>query len=87
MQIAEKETPILVYGTNWCPDCVRVRKFLDAHHIEYRWFNINEDPRACAFVEKTNHGYQSVPTIVWPDGSYLVEPSLMQLSSKLELNE
>jgi mycoredoxin len=81
----EYNSLILVYGTNWCPDCIRVRKFLDTRNIDYRWFNIDKDPDACSFVEMTNHGFQSVPTIVWPDGSILVEPSLKQLISKLDL--
>jgi len=85
--MVKSDTPILVYGTSWCPDCIRVRKFLDSHFVDYQWFNINEDARACAFVEKTNRGYQSVPTIVWPDGSYLVEPTLNQLITKLGLVE
>jgi len=78
-------SPILVYGTNWCPDCSRVRRYLDANNIDYQWLNINKDPIACAIVEKVNHGNQSVPTVIWPDGSYLVEPSIKQLRDKLGL--
>ncbi|MFH2039973.1 MAG: glutaredoxin domain-containing protein [Chloroflexota bacterium] len=80
-----EETPILIYGTNWCPDCYRVRKFMDANNIAYQWININKDPSACAIVEKVNNGNRSVPTIIWPDGSHLVEPSLKQLNHKLGL--
>lgn len=79
------DSPILVYGTTWCPDCIRVRKYLDSRNVDYSWFNIDKDPDARSFVEKTNHGFRSVPTIVWPDGSILVEPSLKQLISKLGL--
>lgn len=83
-----KSDPLIqVYGTNWCSDCIRVRKFLDSRQVDYQWFNINEDARACEFVEKSNRGFQSVPTIVWPDGSYLVEPTLNQLITKLKLVE
>ena len=81
----EIDSPILVYGTSWCPDCIRVRKYLDSQNVDYSWFNIDKDSDACSFVEKTNHGFRSVPTIVWPDGSILVEPSLKQLISKLGL--
>jgi mycoredoxin len=79
-----EKSPIQIYGTNGCPDCVRVRMYLDGHNIAYNWLNINEDPSACEYVEKVNHGYQSVPTIVWPDGSLLVEPSIKQLIQKLK---
>lgn len=74
---------IVVYGTNWCPDCIRVRRFLDANNIDYRWLNINHDASACAIVEEVNNGNQSVPTIIWPDGTFLVEPSIRQLREKL----
>ena len=74
---------IVVYGTNWCPDCIRVRKFLDSKNIVYQWLNINQDLGACAIVQKVNNGNQSVPTIIWPDGTYLVEPSIKQLRDKL----
>ncbi len=83
--MSKEETPILIYGTNWCPDCTRVRKFMDANNIAYVWINIKKDPSACAIVEKVNNGNQSVPTISWPDGSFLVEPSIKQLRDKLGL--
>jgi len=77
---------ILVYGTDWCPDCIRLLRYLEANKIEYQWLNINKDASACEIVEGINHGNQSVPTIIWPDGSYLVEPSIKQLKDKLELS-
>ena len=80
-----QDPPILIYGTNWCPDCTRVLKFMDANNIVYLWININKEPSARAIVEKINKGNRSVPTIIWPDGSFLVEPSIKQLSNKLGL--
>lgn len=81
------DTPtILVYGTDWCPDCIRVRRYLDANKIEYQWLNINNDANACEIVKKVNHGNQSVPTLIWQDGSFLVEPSIKQLKEKLGLS-
>lgn len=74
---------IICYGTDWCFDCHRARKFFDEHNITYQWVNIDRDPQAEAFVQKVNNGYRSVPTIVWPDGSILVEPSRRELARKL----
>lgn len=81
------ETPaeIIVYGTNWCFDSRRARTFLDQHKIAYRWVDIDLDAQARAFVEQVNNGYRSVPTIIFPDGSKLVEPSLRQLMQKFGL--
>lgn len=75
--------PLTIYGTRWCPDCLRVRRYLDQNKIEYRWIDINHDREAADFVIATNHGNRSVPTIVFPDGSILVEPSNSQLAEKV----
>ena len=81
-----EDTPeIVLYGTKWCGDTRRARMFLENHQIAYHWIDIDLDPEAARFVEKTNRGYRSVPTIVFPDGSILVEPSSSQLAVKLGL--
>lgn len=79
------EPKIIVYGTTWCGDCRRARRFLDNHEIDYEWININQDREAEAYVRQVNHGNRSVPTIVFPDGSILVEPSNLQLARKLNI--
>jgi len=79
-----KPEGITVYGTTWCSDCVRAKRYLDAHHVAYRWVNIEEDAVARARVEEINRGMRSVPTIVFPDGSVLVEPSDQQLAARLQ---
>lgn len=75
--------PIIVYGTNWCPDCRRAQRVLDQHGAHYTYINIEHDPAAAEFVIKVNNGNRSVPTIVFPDGSILVEPSNRALQEKL----
>jgi len=78
------ETPqITLYGTTWCGGSRRTRLLLDQHQIPYRWVDIDLDEEAAKYVESLNHGYRSVPTIVWPDGSLLVEPSADELARKL----
>jgi mycoredoxin len=77
---------IVVYGTWWCPDCRRVNRLLKKRGIEYRWVNIAKDPAAMAIVEEINQGLQSVPTIIFPDGEILVEPSSAELEAKLDTN-
>lgn len=76
---------ITIYATEWCWDCRRARKFLGQHAIPFRWVNIDHDPEAEKFVKQTNKGMRSVPTIVFPDGSILVEPSNQQLERKLDI--
>ncbi len=76
---------IVVYGTTWCPDCTSSRRFLDRQQIAYRWIDIDQDAAAREHVEQLNGGYRSVPTIVFPDGSILVEPTDKELARKLGL--
>lgn len=75
----------IVYGATWCPDCKRAKKFFGEHRIQYINVDIDEDPEAVAFVEKVNKGLRIIPTIIFPDGQVLVEPSNAQLAVKLGL--
>jgi mycoredoxin len=77
------QTEIIIYGTTWCGGSRRARLLFDRHQIAYQWVDIDRDQTAAAFVEKANKGYRSVPTIVWPDGSMLVEPSEDVLAKKM----
>ncbi len=79
-----KEDRIVVYATRWCPDCSRVRRLLDEMKIEYMLIDIDEDEKGKEYVMRINHGNKSVPTIVFPDGSVLVEPSNIILKQKLK---
>lgn len=79
------DSSIIIYATNWCWDCRRARKFLDDHQIAYQWINIDKDKQAEQYVVKVNKGMRSVPTIIFPDGTLLVEPSNTQLAEKLNL--
>lgn len=74
---------IVMYGTSWCPDCARSKSFLDRHHIPYSWVDIEKDAKARDYVVRVNHGMRRVPTIVFPDGSVLVEPSDAELGKKV----
>ena len=75
---------ILVYATSWCFDCRRARMFLDQHSIPYRWIDIDHDKDGEQLVKQTNRGFRSVPTIVFPDGRILVEPSDQELAAAFQ---
>lgn len=76
---------IVMYGTTWCRDCRRAKQFLGDQRIHYTFVNIEHDPDAMAYVERVNKGMRRVPTIVFPDGGILVEPSNADLAAKLGL--
>jgi mycoredoxin len=74
---------ITIYGTPWCGDCRRALRVLDQYQANYHYVDIESDNVARGYVERLNNGYQSVPTIQFPDGSVLVEPSSATLAEKL----
>jgi thioredoxin reductase (NADPH) len=76
---------ITVYSTVWCPDCKRAKRFFAEQRVPYVNIDIEHDAEAMAFVERANNGMHSIPTVVFPDGSILVEPSNAQLAEKLGL--
>lgn len=80
------EQNITMYGASWCPDCKRSRVFLDEHSIKYNYIDIDQSPEAIIEVERINSGMRKIPTIIFNDGSTLVEPSNKQLSEKLGLS-
>lgn len=76
---------IIVYGATWCPDCRRSKQFLGEHRIPFNWVDIQQDASAVETVERINNGNRSIPTIVFPDGDIMVEPSNSELAEKLGL--
>ena len=83
--MTENPSQIIMYGTTWCYDSKKARNILETNQIPFTFINIDEDMEGRRFVEKVNNGNRSVPTIVFPDGSMLVEPSSMELKEKLGL--
>lgn len=74
---------LIVYGTYWCPDCKRAKKFLGEQRVPYTWVDIEKDDAARAYVEGMNRGKRIIPTIVFPDGTVMVEPSNAAIAAKL----
>jgi glutaredoxin-like protein len=77
---------IIIYSTDWCGDCKRAKRFFDEHGIAYENVNIEQNAEAMEFVKRINNGNRSVPTIVFPDGTILVEPRTSQLAEKLGID-
>ena len=81
-----QEANITVYGAPWCPDCRRSKQFLGEQRIPYLWVDIDEDEEGRNRVQALNDGKQIIPTIVFQDGSILVEPSNADLAAKLGIS-
>jgi len=75
---------IIVYGHPACPGVPPVRALLWRSGAAFAYINIYQDIAARQHVREINSGYESVPTLVFPDGSTLTEPSIGELKRKLE---
>ena len=75
---------ILVYGHPTCPNIGPVRGLLTQSKVKFEYIDIHQDGDAAARVRAINNGNESVPTLVFPDGSTLTEPTVGELRSKLE---
>lgn len=76
---------IIIYGTEWCGDCYRARRILKTTNIPFEWVDIDNNQAGENYVLSINNGMRSVPTIVFEDGSVLIEPSNRQLKDKLRI--
>ena len=76
---------IKVYGAGWCPDCRRAKRFLGDQRIPFEWHDIEVDPDGVRTVQERNDGNDIIPTIIFPDGSHLSEPSNEELAEKIGL--
>lgn len=74
---------LTVYGASWCSDVKRSRALLDSLSVEYDYFDVEEDSAAEQRVRALQDGERRIPTLVWPDGTHLVEPSDDELSAHL----
>lgn len=75
---------IILYGHTTCPGVPPVKGVLNQINAPYEYVNIHQDTEAAVQVRDINNGYESVPTLVFPDGSTLTEPSFAELKVKLE---
>lgn len=75
---------IIVYGHSFCPMVPPIRIILNKSEIDYQYVNIHQDENARQRVQTINNGNESVPTLIFPDGTSLTEPSYTELLHKLE---
>ena len=75
--------PLTMYTTTWCGFCRRLKSQLGREGIEVREVDIELDPEAADFVMSVNGGNQTVPTLLFADGSALVNPSVAQVKERL----
>jgi mycoredoxin len=77
-------TELTMYTTTWCGYCRQLKRQLDEAGLAYSEVNIETTPGAAEFVMSVNGGNQTVPTMLFPDGSTLTNPSMAQVRAQLE---
>ncbi|MBI4789699.1 MAG: hypothetical protein HY782_21930 [Chloroflexi bacterium] len=74
MDNMERDT-LIVYGHDYCWQSQLLKRALRDHHIEHEWRDVVQgDPQYQIDVKKLARGYLSVPTVIFPDGTVMVEP-------------
>lgn len=76
---------VRMYSTPWCGYCQRLKAQMGREGIAYEEIDIEADPEAAAFVESVNGGNQTVPTVVFDDGTAMTNPSIGEVKGKLGL--
>lgn len=77
-----KPSKIVMYTASWCPDCKRSKAFLDSRGAAYLEVDIGKDNEAYRFVERMTRRVR-IPTIIFPDGTMMIEPADSTLDFKL----
>lgn len=77
-------TDLTMYTTTWCGYCRQLKRQLDEQGVGYTEVNIETTPGAAEFVMSVNGGNQTVPTLLFADGSTLTNPSMAQVRAQLE---
>ena len=83
MSTPSPTTTVTMYSTIWCGYCRRLKTQMEREGIAYLEVDIEDDPAAAELVMSVNGGSQTVPTVVFPDGSALANPTLAQVKTKL----
>jgi mycoredoxin len=74
---------LTVYSTTWCGSCHRLKAQLDREGIGYQVIDIEQDEAAARYVMSVNGGNETVPTVLFPDGSTLTNPSIVRVKQQL----
>ena len=81
--VTGNDEQIKMYTTGWCPDCWRAKSVMQSRGVEFEEIDVESDEDAKELVQRLNNGFMSVPTIVFPDGDVMTEPSTTALMAKL----
>ncbi|MDP9865223.1 MULTISPECIES: mycoredoxin [Streptosporangium] len=76
---------LTVYTTTWCGPCKRLKTQLTREGISYKEIDIERNPDAAQFVMSVNNGNQTVPTVLFDDGTAVTNPSVIEVKARLRV--
>ncbi len=82
---ASATAPLTIYSTQWCGYCHRLMRQLERAGVGFSVVDIEHDAAAAEYVMEVNGGNQTVPTVVLPDGTALTNPSLREITERLQM--
>jgi len=84
MTISSPESgTVTMFSTTWCGYCRRLKSQLHREGIPFTEVDIERDPASARFVEQVNRGNQTVPTVLFSDGSAATNPSVIEVKQRL----
>lgn len=78
---------IMMYGADWCGDCIRSKAFFDANDVDYEYIDITDNDEAIAYITELNNGVRRIPTIIYPSGLVQIEPSNAEMAEAINPNK
>lgn len=81
--IPARPSQLTIFSTPWCGYCTRLKRHLDRIGVDFADVDIEADPAAANFVMSVNGGNQTVPTVLFPDGVALTNPSVAEVTARL----
>jgi mycoredoxin len=81
--MSTSDNALVMYTTTWCGYCVRLKRLMQREGIEFREVDIEGDPAAADLVMQANGGNRTVPTLAFPGGATLTNPSLDEVKAQL----
>ncbi len=81
----QRENALIIYTAAWCGDAWRVLQLLDDYEVAYTAVDVDQDPAAADRVRELNGGHLIIPTLVFPEGDHMAEPSNARLMTRLKL--
>jgi mycoredoxin len=75
---------LTIFSTPWCGYCIRLKRQLTDAGVPYSEVDISLDEAAAELVMQVNGGNQTVPTVLFPDGGALSNPTLADIVDRME---